>query len=162
MAGVANRHRRDLSFEVGQRVWLSTKHLPLRVASRKLAALWSGPYDIIGRIGSVAYRLKIPTTWNIHDVFHVSQLKQVVGNVQVEQGIKVDGQEEFEIEKLLGTHVARGRKQNLCKWKGYGDLENSWVDESDMGNARELVQAYERSQTLSGQLRSTRGSGVRR
>ena len=91
MAGVADRHRRDLSFEVGQQVWLSTKHLPLRVASRKLAALWAGPYEILGKIGSVAYRLKLPDTWNIHNVFHVSQLKLVVGSVEVEQGIQVDG-----------------------------------------------------------------------
>ena len=40
--------------------------------------------------------------------------------------------------------MARGKKQYLCKWKGYGDFENSWVDESDMGNARDLVVEFER------------------
>ena len=79
MEVAANRHRRDIAFTVGQRVWLSTKHLPLRVASRKLAALWSGPYDVLECIGPVAYKLDIPATWNIHNVFHVSQLKLAIG-----------------------------------------------------------------------------------
>ena len=72
MEVIANRHRRDLEFNVGQRVWLSTKHLPLKVTSRKLAALWTGPFMVTERIGSVAYKLDIPDHWNIHNVFHVS------------------------------------------------------------------------------------------
>ena len=135
MEVVANRHRRDLSFEVGQRVWLSTKHLPLRVASRKLAALWTGPYEVVSRVGNVAYKLAIPTTWNIHDTFHVSQLKLVYGSIHQEQSIQVDGTEEFEIAKILQSRVVRGTKQYLCSWKGYGDFENSWVSSQDMQNA---------------------------
>lgn len=72
MEGIANRHRRDVCFEVGHRVWLSTKNLPLRAASRKLASLWSGPYLVLEKIGHVAYKLQIPPEWNVHDVFHVS------------------------------------------------------------------------------------------
>ncbi len=57
MAGMANRRRRDVAFEVGSRVWLSTKYLPLKSISRKLAALWAGPFEVVGCVGSVAYRL---------------------------------------------------------------------------------------------------------
>jgi hypothetical protein len=51
MAGVANRARRDMSHEVGERVWLCTKHLPLKAGTRKLAAIWAGPFKILGTIG---------------------------------------------------------------------------------------------------------------
>ena len=72
MARSADRHRRDMELQEGQQVWLSTKHLPLKSASRKLSALWAGPYRVTGRVGAVAYRLELPVDWKIHNVFHVS------------------------------------------------------------------------------------------
>ena len=101
MVASADRHRQDVAFTVGQRVLLSTKHLPLRVLSRKLAALWTGPYLVTQCVGNVAYKLQIPDTWNIHDIFHVSQLRLAVGDFPVEQSIDVDGSEEFEISRIL-------------------------------------------------------------
>ena len=59
----------------------------------------------------------------------------MIGTVYQEQEIEIDGQQEFEIERIVSKRVARGRTQYLCKWKGYGDFENSWVDAEDMGNA---------------------------
>ena len=72
MAGVANRARRDLHHDVGDSVWLATKHLPLKTGTRKLAAIWAGPFEILEKIGPVAYRLRIPDDWGVHGVFHVS------------------------------------------------------------------------------------------
>ncbi len=57
MAASADRHRRDLSFDIGARVWLSTRYLPVKGTARKLSALWAGPFVVLSRIGSVAYRL---------------------------------------------------------------------------------------------------------
>jgi hypothetical protein len=72
MARVANRARRDMSHEVGAQVWLATKNLPLRLGTRKLAAIWAGPFRVLSCVGPVAYRLGLPEDWKIHDVFHVS------------------------------------------------------------------------------------------
>ena len=47
-ARYANQHRRELTFEVGQRVWLRTSNLPLPAGvSRKLTAPWTGPYEVV-------------------------------------------------------------------------------------------------------------------
>jgi len=44
---------------------------------RKLAPRYIGPYEVIERIGSVAYRLALPPYLNkIHDVFHVLMLRK--------------------------------------------------------------------------------------
>ena len=72
MALQANRARRDMAHEVGAKVWLATKNLPLRLGTRKLAAIWAGPFVIRSTVGPVAYKLSLPEDWKIHDVFHVS------------------------------------------------------------------------------------------
>ena len=72
MTRVANRVRRDSAHALGEKVWLATKNLPLRLGTRKLAAIWAGPFSVVSQVGPVAYRLEISPDWKIHDVFHVS------------------------------------------------------------------------------------------
>ena len=81
---MANRVRRDLEFAVDDLAWLSTKNLPLRTGTRKLAALFAGPFRVIRVISPVAFKLALPSEWSIHDVFHVSQLKAVHGKIEYE------------------------------------------------------------------------------
>ena len=62
------------SFEVGARVWLSTEHITL-AGSRKFKPHFIGPYEVLERIGELAYRLKLPPNMRIHNVFHVDRLR---------------------------------------------------------------------------------------
>ena len=55
------------------------KKSSLRLGScKKLAARFCGPFEILGRIGLVAYELALPPSINVHNVFHVSLLKKYV------------------------------------------------------------------------------------
>jgi hypothetical protein len=76
----ADKRRRDLSFEIGDFIYLKVS--PMRVTRRfkvkgKLAPRYVGPFKIISRKGEVVYRLELlPQLSDVHDVFHVSQLKK--------------------------------------------------------------------------------------
>ncbi|XP_028798676.1 uncharacterized protein LOC114754096 [Neltuma alba] len=76
----ADRRRRPLEFDVGDHVFLKVSPLTgigRSIKAKKLTPRFIGPYEILERIGPVAYRVALPPHLsNIHDVFHVSQLKK--------------------------------------------------------------------------------------
>ena len=65
----------DIQFSVGDLVLLNTQNLRLKGILDKLQRKFCGPYRVVEKIGTQAYRLKLPDTWRIHPVSHVSLLK---------------------------------------------------------------------------------------
>jgi hypothetical protein len=71
-------------FEVGSKVFL--KVTPQRSGlklgkSKKLSPRFCGPFEITKRIGPMAYELRLPIDWKIHNVFHVSLLRRYVSDL---------------------------------------------------------------------------------
>jgi hypothetical protein len=70
-----------IEFKVGEHVLLKVnpKKSSLKLGScTKLAAKFCGPFEILDRIGLVAYMLALLTSMNVHNVFHVSFIKKYV------------------------------------------------------------------------------------
>ena len=71
---------KDIEYEVGDKVFLKVS--PWRKVLRfgkkgKLSPRFIGPYEVLGRIGPMAYRLaRPPELAKLHDVFHVSMLRK--------------------------------------------------------------------------------------
>src|SRR5579863_9291110 len=53
----------------------------------------------------------------------------------------MDGQPEWEVEKILQERTRRGKKQYLIRWKGYSEAHDSWEPKAYL-NAPELLQAF--------------------
>jgi hypothetical protein len=76
----ANKRRRPFEFKVGNHVYLRVS--PMKGVKRfgvkgKLAPRYIGPFAILEKCGTVAYKLDLPLSLaGVHDIFHVSQLKK--------------------------------------------------------------------------------------
>jgi hypothetical protein len=76
----ANKRHRPLEFEVGNHVYLRVS--PMKGVKRfgvkgKLAPHYIGPFPILKKCGTVAYKLDLPPSLvGVHDIFHMSQLKK--------------------------------------------------------------------------------------
>ena len=63
----------------------------------KLLPKYYGPYKVLQKIGTMAYKLELPTFSRVHPVFHVSCLKKVIGENLLVQTILLELDEEGKI-----------------------------------------------------------------
>ena len=80
----ADQRRRPLEFEEGDHVFLRvtpTTGVGRALKSKKLTPRFIGPYQILRRVGPVAYQIALPPNLsNLHSVFHVSQLRKYMAD----------------------------------------------------------------------------------
>ncbi|XP_044500293.1 uncharacterized protein LOC123221524 [Mangifera indica] len=135
MKKIADKSRRELEFSVGDQVFLKLQPYRFRSLAtkpnEKLSPRFYGPFQIEERIGSVAYKLKLPETAKIHPVFHVSQLKRRVGPSVLSQPLPYclneEGELEVQPEEVLNFRYSQqGDLELLIKWHNLPDHENSW------------------------------------
>ncbi len=138
-------------YQVGDYVWLEATHLRFLHHMSKLTPKRYGPFRISAVISPVAFRLELPVTWRIHNVFHATLLSPYHEtpahgtNFSRPPPDLVDGVEEQEVESILGYRLhGRTRKpQYLVAWKGFPASDNEWVW-ADHVHAPHLVKAYHR------------------
>lgn len=145
-----NKTHTPMQYEVGQEVMLSTANLRVTRPSRKYSAKYVGPFKVIEKLGTQAYRLELPPTMgSIHPTIHVARLEPYrKGDKHLEPPpIEVDGKEQYEVEKIVDWRdVKKGPKkgrQYLVKWKGYRDEHNNWEHARDLTNAKDAILEFE-------------------
>ncbi|GJP74691.1 hypothetical protein CLOP_g5239 [Closterium sp. NIES-67] len=109
------------------------------------------PFLVEEQVTPVTFRLRLPATWKIHNAFHVQLLKPYRDPNTIFVGrqppppppVLVQTEPEYEVESVLAHRRRRnGTVELLIRWKGYDPSEDSWVSESDMGNARRPLHDY--------------------
>ena len=141
----ADLHRRNLEFEVGDHVFL--KISPVKGVMRfgkfgKLSPRYVGPFEILRRVGVVAYQLALPPTLtSAHDVFHISMLKKYIPDAShkidfSELKIKEDMSYIEKPLKILDTkeRVLRTKTIPMVKvlWRNHALEEATWEVEEDV------------------------------
>ena len=159
----ADRKRREVSYQVGDRVMLSGADW-IEGKGKLLSKFW-GPFTVLEVLSPLTVRLELPPSLRrIHDVFYVGKLKPFKDSQRsypTRQQLdrpppQVQGDDpEWEVEKVLDKRVVlvgqgRGRPklaltQYLVHWLGYPTEQDSWEDEENLLNAPEAISDYEQS-----------------
>ena len=141
----ADMKRKDIRYEIGEKVFLKVS--PWKKVMRfrkkgKLSPRFIGPYEVIEKVGLVAYGLALPSDLeNIHNVFHVSMLRRyrsdpshVVFSETIE--LRPDLTYEEEPVEILAREVKelRNKKIPLVKvlWRNHKTEEATWESEEMM------------------------------
>jgi hypothetical protein len=140
-------------FKKGDQVWLDSHNLKTTY-HRKMKPKREGPFTITEVLGPVTYRLKLPTTWRVHDIFHAKLLRRYKENEIYGQNFNepppepVEGEEVYEVETIL-KHRKRGRGwQYFVKWRGYPISNASWEPEHVFSDDGDMLTQYKTRHNL--------------
>jgi hypothetical protein len=86
------RRSEEKEFQIGDKVWLDAEYLNTGRPSKTLDNRREGPFPVIGKAGKNAYRLRLPASWRVHPVFHVSHLRPANLNADLHPRQKNDEQ----------------------------------------------------------------------
>jgi hypothetical protein len=140
-----DKRRRDLSFEVGDFVYLKVS--PMRGTRRfkvkgKLSPRYVGPFKIVNRKGEVAYQLELlPQLLDVHDVFHVSQFKKCLWIPEEQlpmEELDLGGDLTYneKLIKILDTaeRVTHNKVIKICKvqWSHHTEDEATWEHKEEL------------------------------
>lgn len=147
-----DKHRTpEIQFKPGDKVWLDARNIQGKRHSKKLDDTKVGPFDVIKKVGPLAYRLKLPRTWKIHPVFNVVYLSPYIKpsfptQPQLTQPPPedIEGQEEYTVEEVIDCRYNKSKRRPKWKvrWKGYSSSEDTWEPRLVLGNAGEAVKEY--------------------
>ena len=139
-------------YKIEDLVLLSIKDLKWQIKerrSKKLTEYFVDPYKVKEIISSNAIELELPKSIRIHPVVNISRVRlykpQVEGQKKIPPKLVIiEGEEEFEVEKILNKRTIRGKEKFLVQWKRYMAEEDIWENRKNLKNAKELVEEFER------------------
>ncbi|XP_024962037.1 uncharacterized protein LOC112502378 [Cynara cardunculus var. scolymus] len=142
-----DKHRKHLEFQTGDHVFLKVS--PLRGIRRfgikgKLSPRYIGPFEILERVGEVAYRLALsPQLSHIHNVFHISSLRGYhyhllhVIDYSLEK-VEKDLSYIEEPEAIINREERQMRRRSIpfvkVLWQNHSERETTWETEEFMRN----------------------------
>jgi hypothetical protein len=120
----ANMHRRDVSYNAGDMVYISSKTLTTGTEIAKFKVRWIGPYAVFEKPNPVAYKINIPYEMvanNIFPVYHVrkantSPLQPPPQPTALPSEILEQPTREYLVQSILKRQISRGMEQYRIRW----------------------------------------------
>ena len=144
-----NSTKPEHEYKPGDQVWLEEDNIRTTRPTKKLDHRRYGPFQVEEKIGETSYRLELPETWAIHDVFNSRLLSPYHKPEYDSQRTPpppmpeiINDEEHYEVDEVRGHRTRGKRKQYLIHWKGYTSEEDTWEDETNLENAKEAVQEF--------------------
>ena len=109
----------------GDMVWLLPRNIKTTRPSKKLDYKKIGPFKILAKTGTSAYKLALPASMAIYNTFHVSLLEPFQANrfpSQIKEPpppIQIEGGDEYELDEIIDSRLHYNKLQYRAKWKGY-------------------------------------------
>ncbi len=142
----ADKKTSPLTLRVGDKVLVSTKNLRSRAqGAMKLMPRYIGPFPVEDCVNEQAYRLKLPASMRLHNVFHVSLLEpyREDGHYQPPPAtVFIDGDVQYDVAEILDVRSKGAGRQFLVHWEGYGSDHDTWEDEQDLANCKDKLQQF--------------------
>lgn len=142
----------EQTFQPGDQVLLNTSHIVSSQPSKRLDHLRYRPFTIIAPMGNCAYRLRLPISWHIHDVFHISKLtpfnKPSFDLQKLNNPNDPPPQSNITLpmpESILEHCSLRNGTLFLVKWENQPDENTSWQHESDLPDNNNVLLCYKHS-----------------
>jgi hypothetical protein len=133
----------------GDTVWLRRKNIRTTRPSAKLDHKQIGPYTILEKVGSRAYKLDLPPTVKLHPVFHISLLEPTTNteplprhNQPPPPPVIVDDHQEWEVEEILDSRRHRQQLQYRVKWVGDPNTDKTWYPHTNFENSPDAIQRF--------------------
>ena len=129
-------------YKVRDMVLLSTRDLKWQMTGRrtdKLTKRFVGPYRVKGIISLNTIKLELSSSVRIHPIVNISRIcryrDQVKGQkVTPPPPVEIQGEMEYEVEKILSKRKRYRKVEYLVRWKGYTAEEDTWKKKENLGN----------------------------
>ena len=163
-----NKDRDPIEFEEGDLVVLNPHTLQLlkdeKGWGQKLLMRYEGPFEILRKLSSVTYQLRMPASYGIHPIINIAHLEKYsqsppeFGARPTKHLSRQDFNDlpEEEIERIIAERWSkRGRRRvqqfKVC-WKNFGPDHDEWLSKRALANAPEILAKWRtRSEEVKGE-----------
>ena len=140
-------------FQKGDQVWLDSRNLKT-IYHKNMKPKQEGPFFITKVLGPVTYRLKLLTSWQIHNVFHAMLLtpyreNEIYGENFTEPPPEiVEGEEVYKVETICNHRKQGQGYQYYVQWWGYPNSDASWELEHAFSDDGNILAEYKNATTF--------------
>jgi len=153
--GYYDQHRKSHpNLQSGDMLWLFPRNIKTTRPSKKLDYKNIGPFKILAKIGTRAYKPPLPPSMAIHNTLHISLIELYQDNrfpSQIKEPpppIQIEGEDEYEFDEIIESRLHYNKLEYRAKWKGYSpEHDKVWSPAESYNNAEHTVKRFHQRYT---------------